>query len=130
MLDRLKQIDPKASAVPAWSTGYLGQLIRKEQYAVDPQEVRKYFAYNNVRDGILQLTEDLFGVDIRKWDTPLWAPGVEAYEMYEGGKLIGRFYMDNHPRDGKYTHANSKANRVTHNGRILTRNSGPLSRRW
>ena len=106
MLARLKQIDPSASAVPAWSTGYLGQLIRKEQFAVDPQEVRRYFAYNNVRDGILQLTEDLFGVDIRKWDTPLWAPGVEAYEMYEGGKLIGRFYMDNHPRDGKYTHAN------------------------
>jgi thimet oligopeptidase len=106
MLARLKQIDPNAAAVPAWSTGYLGQLIRKEQFAVDPQEVRRYFAYNNVRDGILQLTEDLFGVDIRKWETPLWAPGVEAYEMYEGGKLIGRFYMDNHPRDGKYTHAN------------------------
>ena len=39
-------------------------------------------------------------------DTPLWAPDVEAYEMVEGGKVIGRFYMDNHPRDGKYTHAN------------------------
>jgi Zn-dependent oligopeptidase len=106
MLARLKAIDPKADAVPAWSTGYLSQLIRKEQYSVDPQEVRQYFAYDNVRDGILKLTQDLFGVQIRKWDTPLWAPGVEAYEMVEGGKVIGRFYMDNHPRDGKYSHAN------------------------
>jgi len=106
MLTRLRQIDPAASAVPIWSTGYLSQLIRKEQYDVDPQEVRQYFAYNNVRDGILQLTRDLFGVEIRRWDTPLWAPGVEAYEMYDGGRLIGRFYMDNHPRPGKYNHAN------------------------
>lgn len=106
MLTRLKAIDPKATSVSAWSTGYLSQLIRKEQYAVDPQEVRQYFAYDNVRGGILKLTQDLFGVQIRKWDTPLWALGVEAYEMVEGGKVIGRFYMDNHPREGKYTHAN------------------------
>jgi thimet oligopeptidase len=106
MLTRLNAIDPSAKAVPAWSTGYLSQLIRKEQYAVDPQEVRQYFAYDNVRGGIRRLTQDLFGVQIRKWDTPLWAPGVEAYEMVEDGKVIGRFYMDNHPREGKYTHAN------------------------
>jgi thimet oligopeptidase len=106
MLTRLRQIEPGARAIPYWSTSYLSQLIRKEQYDVDPQEVRQYFAYDNVRDGILQLTRDLFGVEIRRWETPLWAPGVEAYEMYEGGRLIGRFYMDNHPRPGKYTHAN------------------------
>ncbi len=106
MLKRLQAIDPAATAVPLWSTAYLSQLIRKEQYAVDPQEVRQYFAYDNVRDGILRLTEDLFQVRIRKWDTPLWAPGVEAYEMVENGKVIGRFYMDNHPREGKFTHAN------------------------
>jgi len=106
MLTRLRQIDPAATTVPVWSTSYLSQLIRKEQYEVNPQEVRQYFAYDNVRDGILQLTRDLFGVEIRRWETPLWAPGVEAYEMYEGGRLIGRFYMDNHPRPGKFNHAN------------------------
>jgi thimet oligopeptidase len=119
MLTRLKAIDPKANAVPAWSTGYLPQLIRKEQYAVDPQEVRQYFAYDNVRDGILKLTQDLFGVQIRKWDTPLWAPGVEAYEMVEGGEVIGRFYMDNHPREGKYSHANVIPIRTGLTGRSL-----------
>lgn len=106
MLARLKQIDPKATTVPAWSVGYLQQLVRKEKFNVDPQEVRQYFAYNNVRDGILKLAQDLFQVEIRPWKTPLWAEGVEAYEMVDHGKLIGRFYLDNHPRPGKYTHAN------------------------
>jgi thimet oligopeptidase len=119
MLARLKAIDPAATSVPQWSVAYLSQLIRKERYEVDPQEVRKYFAYDNVRDGIFRLAEDLFGVEIRKWDTPLWAPGVEAYEMLEAGKVIGRFYMDNHPREGKYSHANAIPIRTGLTGRAL-----------
>ena len=112
--------------MPQWSVAYLSQLIRKERYDVDPQEVRKYFAYDNVRDGILKLAEDLFGVEIRKWDTPLWAPGVEAYEMLEGGKVIGRFYMDNHPREGKYSHANAIPIRTGLTGRALPVGSARL----
>ena len=106
LLGRLQKIDPQATAVPRWSTGYLSQLIRKEEYDVDPQVVRQYFAFNNVKDGIFQLTEDLFSVDIRPWvGAPVWDPSVGAYELYEGDQLIGRFYLDLHPREGKYSHA-------------------------
>ncbi|MCA1558673.1 MAG: Zn-dependent oligopeptidase, partial [Acidobacteria bacterium] len=38
-------------------------------------------------------------------DTPVWAKEVECYEMFENGKLVGRFYLDMHPREGKYSHA-------------------------
>jgi thimet oligopeptidase len=106
MLARLRQIEPGARTVPAWDVAYLQQLVRKERFSVDPQEVRRYFAYDNVRDGILRLAQDLFQVEIRRWNTPLWAPGVEAYEMVDHGRTIGRFYLDNHPRPGKYSHAN------------------------
>ena len=89
-----------------WSIGYVQQLIRKENYSVDPQAVRQYFPYDKVRDGILQLTRDLFGVEIRPWKTAVWDPSVEPYEMLRDGKLVGRFYFDTHPRPGKYNHAN------------------------
>ena len=106
LLGRLKKIDPKATAVPRYSSAYLGQLIRKEEYDVDPQAVRQYFAFDNVQTGIFQLTEDLFGVDIRPWvGAPVWHESVEPYELYDGGQLIGRFYRDMHPREGKYSHA-------------------------
>lgn len=105
MLQRLQREQPDATSVPMWSEAYLTQLIKKEQYDLDPQEVRRYFAYDHVRDGILQLTRDLMGVEIRPWKTPVWDPSVESYEMLDGGQVIGRFYFDTHPRAGKFNHA-------------------------
>jgi len=105
LLKRLQQIDPNAKKVEAWQLGYLTNLIRQKQYALDAKEVRQYFSYDKVRDGIFQLTQDLFGVEIRPWQTQTWDPQVETYEIWEQGRLIGRFYMDNHPRKDKYKHA-------------------------
>jgi thimet oligopeptidase len=105
-LQVLRELRPGAEKVEFWQTAWLGPKVQQKFYAYDPQEARQYFAYDNVRDGILKLTEDLFGVEIRPWDTPKWDPEVEAYEMVENGKVIGRFYFDSHPRPGKYTHAN------------------------
>ena len=119
MVRRLAADQPGATQLTPWSSGYVTQLIRKESYALDPQEVRRYFAYNNVRDGMLQLTRDLMGVEIRPWKTPVWDPSVEAYEMLDKGKVIGRFYFDTHPRPGKYSHANVVPLRSGIRGRIL-----------
>jgi thimet oligopeptidase len=105
LLARLRKDDPTLARLGSWDTGHAGMLIRKEDFAVDSTVVRQYFAFNKVRDGIFGLTEDLFGVDIRPWSTEVWAPEVGAYEVVEGDKVIGRFYLDMHPRDKKYTHA-------------------------
>ena len=102
----LKELRPGATEIAFHETGWLSPLVQKRYYDYDPQEARRYFAYDDVRDGILKLTEDLFGVEIRRWETPVWDPEVEAYEMLDQGKVIGRFYFDSHPRPGKYSHAN------------------------
>jgi thimet oligopeptidase len=114
----LKQLQPGATELRPWDNAYVSRLVQKQSYGYDRQEARKYFAYDNVRDGILKLTEDMFGVDIRPWNTPVWDKLVEAYEMYDGGKLIGRFYFDSHPRPGKYEHANAVPIRAGVDGRI------------
>ncbi|MFL6734599.1 MAG: M3 family metallopeptidase [Sphingomicrobium sp.] len=105
----LQRMQPGATKISPWDNGFLSNTVQKQSYGYDTQQARQYFAYNNVRDGILKLTEGLFGVDIRPWKTPVWDASVEPYEMYENGKLIGRFYFDSHPRDGKYNHANQIA---------------------
>lgn len=107
LLSMLKEKEPGATEVEDWQAGWLGALVQKRDYDYDPQEARKYFAYNDVRDGILHLAEDMFGVEIRPWKTAVWDPDVEPYEIYQSGKLIGRIYIDSHPRPGKYSHANT-----------------------
>lgn len=105
-LEVLKELRPGAQTIEFWQTGWLAPKVQQKYYNYDRQEARQYFAYNNVRDGILKLTEDLFQIEIRPWDTPKWHPDVETYEMVADGKVIGRFYFDSHPRPGKYSHAN------------------------
>jgi len=106
-LAMLQTLQPGATKLQPWDSGYVSNLVQKQSYGYDRQEARKYFTYSRVRDGILKLTEDLFGVDIGPWKTPKWDPLAESYEFYDHGKLIGRIYFDAHPRDGKYEHANA-----------------------
>ena len=105
LLQRLQQIEPGAKQVQAWQAGYLSNLVRQERYALDAREVREYFHFERVQSGILQLTEALFGVRIIPWQTQTWHEDVTAWEIREGDKVIGRFYLDMHPRDNKYKHA-------------------------
>ncbi len=118
-LNRLKKDQADATSVYRWQKGYLQDQIMKEDFRLDSQEVRQYFAYNNVRDGILNLVSGLFDVSIKKWDTPVWHESVEAYEIYDNGELVGRFYLDMFPRDGKYQHARISPIKVGVKGRQI-----------
>jgi thimet oligopeptidase len=105
LLARLQEIDPDATQVNAWQFGWLSHLVQQEQFALDAREVRSYFHFDKVQDGIFRLTENLFGVEIVPWQTQTWHKDVTAWEIREQGKPLGRFYLDMHPREHKYGHA-------------------------
>ena len=105
LLARLREDQPGAERVESWQNGYLQEKINAEEFQVDSKEVRQYFNYGATRDGILQLVQDLFSVQIKPWATDTWHPEVEAFELWDGDTLIGRFFLDMHPREGKFQHA-------------------------
>ena len=105
LLARLRQDQPSAERVESWQNSYLQEKISAEDFQVDSKEVRQYFNYQATRDGILRLVQDLFNVQIKPWATESWHADVEGYELWDGDRLIGRFYLDMHPREGKYQHA-------------------------
>jgi len=107
MLGVLQQLQPGAERIEPWQSAWLSDKTQQALFDYNSQEARRYFAYDNVRDGVFALVERMFGVRISQWDTPVWHEDVGAYEMVEGGTVIGRFYLDSHPRPGKYTHANN-----------------------
>lgn len=119
MLERLRKDAPSLDELNRWSTSLASRLIQTEEYATDPKVVREYFHYDKVRSGIFGLTEDLFGVTIRPWKADIWSDQAESYEIAENGEIIGRFYLDMHPRDGKFTHAAMFPVRLGIDGRIV-----------
>jgi thimet oligopeptidase len=100
-----KTVDPSIATLERYDASYMSNLLRKQKYDVDSQEVRSYFTLNAARTGIFKLVSDLFDADIRPWDTPVWDKSVTAWSLYDKGKLIGHFYLDLSPRDGKFNHA-------------------------
>jgi len=105
LLERLRQDDPRAERVDAWDSAYLQERVKAERYGFDAREVRPYFEYRRVKEGVLALCGRIFGVAFRPVsDAPVWHPEVEAYDVVEGPRALGRVYLDMHPRDGKYKH--------------------------
>ncbi len=106
MLERKRKDDPKADRIYVWDRFYYVRLLRAEKYGVDAQKVREYFPFERVKAGILGLAQELFGLEFKKVEgAKVWHPEVEAYDVYDHGERIARFYLDLHPRDGKYGHA-------------------------
>jgi thimet oligopeptidase len=59
-----------------------------------------------VRKGILDTAATLFHVTFKQEEgAPAWAPSVETWDVLDNGKIVGRFYLDMHPRAGKFSHA-------------------------
>lgn len=106
LLKRKQQDVPDAKVINAWERSYWSELVRRSDYSFDSQQVRPYFSYDNVKNGVLDVSSKLFGVTFKPLkNAPVWHKDVEAYEMFENGKLIARFYLDMHPRENKFKHA-------------------------
>ena len=106
LLARKQKDVPGATVVNFWEFPYYSEQVRKSDYSFDSQELRAYLPYDEVKQGVLDIASKLFSVEFRRVkDAPTWDPSVECYEMYDGGKLAGRFYLDMHPRANKYSHA-------------------------
>ncbi len=106
LLARKQKDAPAATVVNAWESSYYSELVRKTEYDFDSQKMRPYLPYDRVQQGVLDVTGKLFGVTFKRIaDAPVWHPSVQAFEMWDGGKLAGRFYLDMHPREDKYNHA-------------------------
>ncbi len=108
LYERYRRDVPDAATIDAADGSYYQELVRKEHYDVDSQVVRRYFGFDRVRQGLLDVTGRLFGLRYEPVDdVELWSDEVTAYDVYDGagGERLGRIFLDLHPREGKYKHA-------------------------
>jgi thimet oligopeptidase len=95
-----------AGPLQPWDAELLKERVRRRTHGFDAQSVRPWFEFGRVQQGLLGLTAKLFGLEYRKVeDAPVWHPQVTCFDVFEEGERVGRFYLDLHPREGKYKHA-------------------------
>lgn len=101
ILDFARKQQPGLKEIDITSRGYWYEQYRRSAFDFDSQSVRPYFPYKQVEVGILATAARLFKVEYRPSDVPGWDPAVSVYDVFEGEKRVGRFYLDMHPREGK-----------------------------
>jgi len=106
LLERLRADRPEVNVVDRADSAFYSEVARRERFDVDAQQVRGYFDFAKVRQGLLDVTGRLFGLSYaRVQDARSWHEDVAVYDVQLGGAPLGRIYLDLHPREGKYKHA-------------------------
>ncbi len=93
--------EPGLEAIDIAGRAYWNEQFRRSAFAFDSQSVRPYFPYARVEAGVLETAARLFKVEFRPAAARGWHPAVSVFEVFEDGRLAGRFYLDMHPREGK-----------------------------
>jgi thimet oligopeptidase len=98
---------PGLTGISQADAGYWGEQYRRAQFDFDAQSVRPYFPYAQVQAGILKTAARLFHVCFKPvTGAAVWDRSVDVFDVYDQapatrGKLLGRIYLDMHPRAGK-----------------------------
>lgn len=108
-LDELKtlkiQQHPDATTIQAWDISYYEKKLLDTKYKLNTDEVKEYFEMNNVINGMFNVYQKLFNIQIHEVKgLPVWSAKIKSYEMWMDGKKMGTFFLDLYPRPNKYTH--------------------------
>uniref|UniRef100_A0A7S1TFZ1 Peptidase M3A/M3B catalytic domain-containing protein n=2 Tax=Compsopogon caeruleus TaxID=31354 RepID=A0A7S1TFZ1_9RHOD len=87
---------------------YYHTRLLDEAYQIDDEEIKKYFPLSKVVSGSLEIYQRVLGLRFEQDITrETWHDEVSCYAVYDQAseEFMGNFYLDLHPRDGKYGHA-------------------------
>jgi len=93
--------------IQIWDWRYFSNLLKKEKYNVDAEQLRVYFPYQRVLDGMFAIYQRIFGLKFERVEPPYkWIGDLQLYAVSDAstGEPLGLFYLDMFPREGKYNH--------------------------
>ncbi|RKP06668.1 thimet oligopeptidase-like protein [Thamnocephalis sphaerospora] len=99
---------PNDGQINAWDMHYYSRLLKETEYDVNDELIKEYFSMASVTAGMLKIYETVLSLKFNEIEQPpVWHKDVRMFQVSDAasGETIGHFYLDLHPRDGKYTHA-------------------------
>ena len=92
-------------AIEPWDYLYFAEKVRKAKYDLDQNEVKPYFALENMVAAMMWSAERRFDIAFTEITgrVPVFHPEVRVWEVTDGSKGThrGLFYLDNFARPGK-----------------------------
>jgi len=93
-----------------WDWRYYENILLEKEYQVDHNKIKEYFPLDKVTEGLLSIYQRLLGLKFTKMSAEekhVWHEDVDQFTVSDitDNRTIGYFYLDLHPRDGKYGHA-------------------------
>jgi thimet oligopeptidase len=90
-----------------WDWRYFSNQLKKEKYTVDAEQLRVYFPYQRVLEGMFHIYQTIFGLKFERIEPPYkWVKDLQLYAVSDSktDEPLGLFYLDMFPREGKYNH--------------------------
>jgi thimet oligopeptidase len=104
---KIKETGDTNAVVNMWDWSYYANELKKTKYNVDAEQLRVYFPYQRVLDGMFAIYQRIFGLKFERVEPPYkWIGDLRLYAVSDAktGEPMGLFYLDMFPRDGKYNH--------------------------
>ena len=86
-----------------WELAYWSEKLRRVRHNFDAEELRPYLPMDRVISGLFELAGRVFGLRVvERAGVETWHPEVRYYDVHDaGGRHVGSFYADWHPRESK-----------------------------
>ncbi len=100
-------IAPEEADLKVWDLFYYHEMMMRKDYSIDQNEIKKYFPMESVVEGVLEVYQKVLNLEFKETQNPdVWHEDVREFKVYDKveEELLGVFYLDLFPRDGKYKH--------------------------
>jgi thimet oligopeptidase len=104
---KVRQTGDANAQIRIWDWRYFSNELKKEKYTVDAEQLRVYFPYQRVLEGMFNIYQRIFGLKFDQVEAPYkWVGDLQLYAVSDlkTGEPLGLFYLDMFPREGKYNH--------------------------
>ncbi len=89
-------------ALAPWDWRYYAEKVRRADYAIDAEELKPYFVFENIQQAAFDTAARLFGLSFTaRPDVAPYHPDVQAYEVRDAAGHVGLFLADPFARADK-----------------------------
>jgi len=102
-MQKIAAAEGNSFKLESWDWWYYAEKLRKQKYDLDETQIKPYLKLENVRDGMFEVANKLYGITFTKLtNLPVYQKDVETFEVKEAdGSHLGILYLDYFPRAEK-----------------------------